>query len=334
MTPAPDEGGIDAALRSLREGIVGGAAADALRCGPFTLVGAVGSGAVADVFAAQRDGDRAPRHAVKLMRPGFPGDETIARFAREAELLAQVRHPYVIRFIESGVHASGSPWFAMPLVDGGPITLEADRRRLPVEGRLVLARQAFEAVAALHARSIVHRDLKPGNLLVEGPDGRPQVRLVDCGIARALASRGARLTPAGVAHRLGTPDYMSPEQWTDGIGACDARADVFALGIVLGELACGALPRAERAAPRDGATGRRRAPGAPCAPSAAFERWMAADPEAASAAMRARGRRSPARFVEELRAVVDPAVKALTGHEPSSRPRDAGEALAVLARDA
>lgn len=330
MTPAPGHGGIDAALRSLREGIAGDAAADALRCGPFTLVGSVGSGAVADVFAAQRDGDRAPRHAVKLVRPGVDGEETVARFAREQEILARVRHPNVIRFVECGVHASGSPWFAMPLVDGGPITIEADRRRMPVEERIALARQAFDAVAALHAQSIVHRDVKPGNLLVEGPEARPAVRLVDCGIARALGARGRRLTPAGSAHRLGTPEYMAPEQWEDGIAACDSRADVFALGMVLGELACGAVPRSGRTGEKASGERRRRAPGAPCAPSHAFERWMAADPEAASAAMRARGRRSAERFVEELRASVDPAVLALTAPDAAKRPRDAGAAMAML----
>jgi len=330
MSPAPGYGGIDAALRSLREGIAGDAVAEALRCGPFTLVGALGSGAVADVFAAQRDGDRAPRHAVKLMRPGVDGEETVARFAREQRILAQVRHPNVIRFVECGVHASGSPWFAMPLVDGTAITRESDRRHLTVEERVALARQAFEAVAALHAQSIIHRDVKPGNLLVEGPEGRSVVRLVDCGIARAMSSREARLTPMGTAHRLGTPDYMAPEQWEDGIAACDARADVFALGMVLGELACGVPPRAGRAAAMAGDARRRRAPGAPCAPSTAFERWMASDPEAASAAMRVRGRRSPERFIEELRGAVDPVVVALTSRDAAGRPRDAGAALAMM----
>jgi serine/threonine-protein kinase len=330
MTPAPGHGGIDAALRSLREGITGSALADALRCGPYTLVGAIGAGAVADVFAAQRDGGRAPRHAVKLVRPGVDGQETIARFAREQEILAAVRHPNVVNVVDCGIHASGLPWFAMPLVDGGPITVEADRRHMTVEERFGLARQAFEAVAALHARMIVHRDVKPGNLLVEGPESRPQVRLVDCGIARAMGARGRRLTPAGSVHRLGTPEYMSPEQWEDGIAACDARADVFALGIVLGQLACGTVPRSSRPAAGGGADRRRRAPGPPCAPSAAFVRWMSADPEAATAAMRARGRRSAERFAEELRARVDPAVLALTETDPARRPGDARAAAAVL----
>lgn len=330
MTPAPGHGRIDAALRSLREGITGNALADALRCGPYTLVGAIGAGAVADVFAAQRDGGRAPRHAVKLVRPGVDGHETIARFAREQEILAAVRHPNVVNVVDCGIHASGLPWFAMPLVDGGPITVEADRRRMTIEERFGLARQAFEAVAALHARMIVHRDVKPGNLLVEGPESRPQVRLVDCGIARAMGARGKRLTPVGGVHRLGTPEYMSPEQWEDGIAACDARADVFALGIVLGQLACGTVPRSSRPAAGGGGERRRRAPGTPCAPSAAFVRWMSADPEAATAAMRARGRRSAERFAEELRACVDPAVLALTETDPARRPGDARAAAAVL----
>jgi serine/threonine-protein kinase len=330
MTPAPGHGGIDAALRSLREGITGSALADALRCGPYTLVGAIGAGAVADVFAAQRDGGRAPRHAVKLVRPGVDGQETIARFAREQEILAAVRHPNVVNVVDCGIHASGLPWFAMPLVDGGPITVEADRRHMTVEERFGLARQAFEAVAALHARMIVHRDVKPGNLLVEGPESRPQVRLVDCGIARAMGARGKRLTPVGGVHRLGTPEYMSPEQWADGVAACDARADVFALGIVLGQLACGTVPRSSRPAAGGGGERRRRAPGPPCAPSAAFVRWMSADPEAATAAMRARGRRSAERFAEELRARVDPAVLALTETDPARRPGDARAAAAVL----
>lgn len=326
--------GIDAALRALGSELAGGA----LACGPYVLLRLIGSGGIADVYAAARGARGTARFAVKMLRPGVDGEEIVARFERERAVLRTLRHPGIVRALDAGVHASGVPWMAMPLVAGPAITVAADQARLGIEARLALARLAFGAVGAAHAANVVHRDLKPGNVLAEAaaPSASAgaglRVKVVDFGIARTIGARGLRITPAGVAHRLGTPEYMAPEQWRDGIAACDARADVFALGMMLGELCAGVLPRV----PAEGtetARGRRRTrPGMPCQPSAALRALAQRDPEEAGRMARIRGRRSAEALVAELEARADSAVAAMTAMTAEDRPRDAGEAAGMLER--
>jgi len=338
---------IDAALRALGADLAQGELGGALTCGPYVLLRPIGSGGIADVYVAARAGGGEARYAVKMLRPGVDGEEIVARFEREHEVLAALRHPGIVRVIDAGVHARGTPWIAMPLVDGPAITVAADEARMTVDARRALVLQALEAVAAAHAKQVVHRDLKPGNVLAEpgsgaGPAGGLRVKVVDFGIARTIGARGLRITPVGVAHRLGTPEYMAPEQWADGIAACDARADVFALGMLLGELCAGVLPqvgtRADpsagggAAADSGGRVRRRARPGAPCLPSAALRALAEQDADRATRIARARGRRSVEALAAELEATVDDAVAAMTAARAADRPRDAGEAAKVLGR--
>jgi serine/threonine protein kinase len=206
----------------------------------------------------------------------------------------------------------------MPLVNGSALNIEADARRLGFAARLALMRAVAESVAAAHAAGIVHRDLKPGNILVEERDGALVPRLIDFGIARALAGDQARLTPNDHAHRLGTPDYMSPEQWQDGVGACDARSDVFALGVVLGELMSGVLPRegGQRHSSRDR---KARAPAAVVAPSAAIASLAARDPRSALAAAELRGFNAVDSLVDALRRQIDATAVRATATLPTDR---------------
>jgi len=324
-------GPIDDALRALRDHIAGVDVDAALRCGPFRLRRKIGAGAVADVFAACKGTSGDERFAVKLLRPGTGGGETLQRFAREHALLRSIRHAGIIEVLDSGIHPAGTPWFAMPLVDGAPITLACDARRLGMEARLAAMRATCDAVAAAHAAGVLHRDLKPGNVLLAHSSGEPAVKVIDFGMARAIAAREARLTPLGVAHRLGTPEYMAPEQWKDGIAECDARADVFAIGMLLGEIACGVVPRGEDSGSRTTASSRaRRAPPPPCLPSEGFARLRRADAQAADSVARARRMPSAELLQAFLVSRIDPLVAAMTSVARNGRAADAGAAKAIL----
>ena len=327
----PKAGSIDEALRALRDHMAGVDVDAVLRCGPFRLRRKIGSGAVADVFAACQGKSTEERFAVKLLRAGTGGEETLQRFLRELSVLSTIRHVGIIEVLDSGIHPAGTPWFAMPLVAGAPITLACDARRLGMEARLSAVRATCDAVAAAHSAGIVHRDLKPGNVLLANSSGEPVVKVIDFGMARALAAREGRLTPPGVAHRLGTREYMAPEQWKDGIAECDARADVFAIGMMLGEVACGVVPREEEPVPSTSARSRaRRPPPSPCLPSEAFARLRRTDARAADAV--ARARRMPGAEVLQafLASRIDSMVAAMTSTARRFRVADAGAAKALL----
>ena len=336
---------IDDALRAL-----GRELAPALRCGPYLLAHHIASGAVGDIFAATREGDDGEvRHAVKLMRAGPEAPETLARFERERNLLRSLAHPAVVEVTDDGALDDGRLWFAMPLIDGGSITTECDERRADLGTRLALFAQVCSAVDAVHRAGVVHRDLKPCNILVEARGGALAPHIVDFGIARALLSPHARMTPVDVAHRLGTPEYMSPEHWEFGVGACDARSDVFALGVVLGALCAGVVPRQVAAdgdrdstaspalpAASDAGTARRprRArPGAICAPSAALRELASRDASAARAIATARGLAGAEELAKVLQHRVDRIVLRACASEPSHR-HESAAALGVEVRAA
>ena len=121
---------VDDALRALRDHVAGIDLDAAVNCGPFHLERKIGSGAVADVFAARLGRAREARHAVKLLRPGTGGEEMLERFLREQRILRSIKHPGIVEVVEAGIHPGGTPWFAMPLFGGAPITVESDSRRL------------------------------------------------------------------------------------------------------------------------------------------------------------------------------------------------------------
>jgi serine/threonine protein kinase len=318
---------IDDELREL-----GRALAPTIRCGPYLLAHHIASGAVADIFAATRDGDDGfLRHAVKVLRHGPDAAETLARFERERRILRELHHPCVVEVKDEGVLPDGRLWFAMPLVAGGPIVQECDARCLPVAARLEVFAQVCDAIHAVHRAGVLHRDLTTGNiLLAPAADGALAPAIVDFGLARALLSNDARLTPVDVAHRLGTPDFMSPEQWELGVGACDPRSDVFALGVVLGVLIAGVVPRAGNS--RTAAPRRRTAPGAICPPSDAYARACTESPTDARAIARARGCSDTDELLQVLRQTIDAIVARATDAQPDRRDHSAA-ALAKAVRD-
>jgi serine/threonine-protein kinase len=205
----------------------------------YRLIRELGRGGMAVVWLAER-ADGVVKRQVALKMPMFilQGDVDVARFARERDALASLSHPNVARLYDAGVLPSGQPFIVLERVDGVPLTLFCDERRLDVVARLRLFFQVLAAVNHAHKHLLVHRDLKPSNILV---DAEGQVKLLDFGIAKLLDDSEAATAPlteqAGGAM---TPLYAAPEQLRG--GAISTLTDVYSLGVVLHELLAGTLP--------------------------------------------------------------------------------------------
>jgi serine/threonine-protein kinase len=207
------------------------------RIGAWHIVREIGRGGMGVVYlAARADGDFEQRVALKVMRRGLDEDQIRARFRRERQILARLRHPAIASLVDGGVSPDGRPYFAMEHVDGRPITAHADAVRATIDERLRLLLAACAAVQYAHANLVVHRDLKPSNILVTA-DG--QLKLLDFGIAQMLTEDGSAertdLTREG--QRAMTLDYASPEQIRG--DAATTATDIYGLGLVLYELIAG-----------------------------------------------------------------------------------------------
>jgi serine/threonine protein kinase len=219
--------------------VASGQPAAGLRLGRWRLERELGEGATARVFAA-RHVDVARRAAVKVLHTERTLDPVAReRFTREADAAARVRHPNVVPLLDAGIE-DGVAYVVMDLIEGETLAAHLARHgRLAPERTVRLARDLAAGLAAVHACGIVHRDVKPSNVLLQ-PAGDDLVPvLVDFGAAWfADPASGGTLTLRG--ELIGTPAYMSPEQ---GAGlALDARADVYALGVLLYECLTGRKP--------------------------------------------------------------------------------------------
>ncbi len=192
--------------------------------GRFEIEQRIAVGGMGEVFRAH---DRVSGEvvAVKVMSDGR--DHRTARFAREVELLAELSHPGIVRYVGHGETPSGALFLAMEWLDGEDLKARLEREPLTMGEAVTLATRVAEALGAAHARGVVHRDLKPSNLFLPGKR-IDAVKVLDFGIAHRRGR--TQLTQTGMA--IGTPGYMAPEQARSG-GAIDARVDVFALGCVL-----------------------------------------------------------------------------------------------------
>ena len=202
------------------------------------LIGQGGSGAV---YRARQQRP-ARTVAFKSLRPEIAGPRARKRFELEAEHMALLSHPNIATVIAAGFdEESRVSWMAVEFIEGAKsIVRRSVDEGLSTVARLELMRAACSAVAEAHAKGVLHRDLKPSNLLV-GNDG--MVKVIDFGLARALATPDGRSVATETGEIVGTLLYMSPEQCTGDPRAIDVRSDVFALGAVLYELITEKAPR-------------------------------------------------------------------------------------------
>ncbi|MCC7536870.1 MAG: protein kinase [Deltaproteobacteria bacterium] len=200
----------------------------------FVVQARAGVGGMGVVYRAL---DRTSGQTVALKVLIEREDTAATRFAREAELLREVGHPAIVRYVDHGTTTDGAPFLAMEWIEGEELRHRLARGALTVDETLRLASRISGALSAAHARGVVHRDIKPGNVLLPS-GGIDEAKLLDFGLARR-ARAPAAVTRTGVP--IGTPGYMAPEQ-ARGEREVDARCDVFALGCVLFECLTGQAP--------------------------------------------------------------------------------------------
>ena len=203
----------------------------------YDVIALRGEGGMAYVFEGF-DKKLTRRVAIKLLKPNHSTRENQSRFLREAQAAARLRHKHVLPIFSTGHASDGTPYFAMPFLDGASLRdVMANGKGLTVRQSAEIARDIADALAAAHAAYLIHRDVKPGNILIDSSDDR--AKLADFGLARALDHATYEANDVGLL--LGTPQYMAPEQWTSPEVA-DARCDIYGLGITLYEMLAGQTP--------------------------------------------------------------------------------------------
>ena len=211
--------------------------------GPYRLMEQIGEGGMGLVFVAEQQHPVRRRVALKVIKPGMDTREVVARFEAERQALALMDHPHIAKVLDAGATPTGRPYFVMELVRGAPITTFCDEHRLTPRARLGLFADLCAAVQHAHQKGVIHRDLKPSNVLVASYDGRPVVRVIDFGVAKAIGPALTEKTVyTGFAQMVGTPLYMSPEQAGSSGLDVDTRTDIYALGVLLYELLTGTTP--------------------------------------------------------------------------------------------
>ncbi|WP_303748021.1 serine/threonine-protein kinase [Stenotrophomonas pigmentata] len=203
------------------------------RFGPWSVQRVIGVGGMGRVYLAQRaDGAYEREVALKLVRSQALSERRHLHFEYECRLLAQMQHPAIAQIHDAGIDPEGRAYLVMEYIQGQAITDWCDQHALSMRERVELLVKVAEGVQHAHQKGVIHRDLKPGNVLVCSVDGQAMPKIIDFGIA--VEAEGAETSGAG-----GTPGYMSPEQSLPGSDV-DARSDVYSLGAMLYELACGA----------------------------------------------------------------------------------------------
>src|SRR5687768_14353159 len=236
----PDVGG---AAASVAAAVAAPSLAGPRQVGRYRVIESIGEGGMGAAHEAEQTHPVRRTVAVKLVKPGLDSREVLARFDAERQALARMDHPNIAKVLDAGADELGRPYFVMEYVPGRPITRFCDEHRLGLRDRLELFCQACEAIAHAHTKAIIHRDVKGSNVLAHLQDGRPVVKVIDFGVAKAIT--GDRLSEDTFStdrgSMIGTYDSMSPEQ-ADASRDIDTRTDVYSLGVLLYELIAGAKP--------------------------------------------------------------------------------------------
>jgi serine/threonine-protein kinase len=209
----------------------------------YRIDGRLGEGGMGEVFAATNE-LMGKRVAIKVLRfEHSMNADVVERFFREARACALLNHPGCVDIIDTGHTEDGRGYIIMELLEGEGLKERIKRERIKPQVAISIARQIADVLSAAHAKGIVHRDLKPDNVFLVPNAAEPsgvRVKVLDFGVAK-LTQGGAPKAMTNPAAIIGTPAYMAPEQFK-GAGFVDAQSDIYALGCIMFEMACGREP--------------------------------------------------------------------------------------------
>jgi serine/threonine protein kinase len=218
------------------------------RLGGYRVLSVLGEGGMGVVFKAE-DPRLKRLVALKVMKPDKSSNQVAhQRFIKEGELAAALQHDHIVTIYRVD-EDQGVPFLAMQFLEGESLDERLRREgKLPAEEIIRIAREAAEGLGAAHDKGLIHRDIKPANIWLETLPGGPalgrgrfggRVKILDFGLARAVADQNQHLTQTGMV--VGTPDYMAPEQARTG-QLLDGRCDLFSLGSVMYRMSTGRKP--------------------------------------------------------------------------------------------
>jgi serine/threonine protein kinase len=215
------------------------------RINNYEIVEQIGEGGMGAVYMARHPFiDR--KVAIKVLRASLANDPAVVhRFFNEAKAANAIRHPNIIDILDVGLLPDGrTPYLMMEMLEGENVSQRLKRGVMTADEAITVAMATTSAVTAAHAQGIIHRDLKPENLfLARDPHtGKELVKVLDFGIAKLRSTGSADGVRTQTGALMGTPPYMSPEQCRGISDEVDHRTDVYALGIILYEMLCGAPP--------------------------------------------------------------------------------------------